>query len=214
MKKCENCDKSHNDNYGSGRFCSSKCARGFSTKAKRKEINEKVSKTLMGGTHHYRGKPGKFTLEKNCIFCDSLFITKTKNTIKQKFCSFNCWQNNIRLYKTAFEIYKIKCKFMFNVYNYPNYFDIEILNKYGWYSAFNKGNNKNGISRDHIYSIKDGFVNGVACEIISHPANCRLISHTENQKKSFYSSISLEELKIKILKFDLEHGVGFEPTLF
>lgn len=47
LNKCENCGNDHNGEYGSGRFCSSKCARGFSTKAKRAEINEKVSKTLL-----------------------------------------------------------------------------------------------------------------------------------------------------------------------
>jgi len=46
--KCENCGNEHDGFYGSGRFCSSKCARGFSTKAKRKEINEKVSQKLKG----------------------------------------------------------------------------------------------------------------------------------------------------------------------
>lgn len=46
MNNCENCKKEHSGEYGSGRFCSCKCARGFSTKAKRIEINEKVSKTL------------------------------------------------------------------------------------------------------------------------------------------------------------------------
>ncbi|MFW5988461.1 MAG: HNH endonuclease signature motif containing protein [bacterium] len=46
--KCENCGNEHDGSYGSGRFCSSKCARGFSTKSKRKEINEKVSKSLRG----------------------------------------------------------------------------------------------------------------------------------------------------------------------
>lgn len=30
--KCENCNKDHEGTYGSGRFCSSKCARSFSTK--------------------------------------------------------------------------------------------------------------------------------------------------------------------------------------
>lgn len=45
---CENCGCEHNGDFGSGRFCSSKCARGFSTKSKRKEINEKVSKRLSG----------------------------------------------------------------------------------------------------------------------------------------------------------------------
>ena len=41
--KCENCECKHSGEYGSGRFCSTKCSRGFATKSKRKEINEKVS---------------------------------------------------------------------------------------------------------------------------------------------------------------------------
>lgn len=45
---CENCEQEHDGKYGSGRFCDNKCARGFSTKAKRKEISEKVSKSLKG----------------------------------------------------------------------------------------------------------------------------------------------------------------------
>jgi hypothetical protein len=40
---CENCGKEHDSSYGSGRFCSCKCSRGFSTKAKRLIINESVS---------------------------------------------------------------------------------------------------------------------------------------------------------------------------
>ena len=45
---CENCSNKHNGKYGSGRFCCSKCARGFSTRAKRQEINQKVSKKIKG----------------------------------------------------------------------------------------------------------------------------------------------------------------------
>lgn len=44
--KCENCGQEHDSKYGSGRFCSQECARGFSTKKKRKEINQKVSNKL------------------------------------------------------------------------------------------------------------------------------------------------------------------------
>lgn len=43
---CENCGVTHDGSYASGRFCSCKCARSFSTKSSRKEINEKVSRTL------------------------------------------------------------------------------------------------------------------------------------------------------------------------
>lgn len=45
---CEKCKKEHDGSYGSGRFCSSKCARSFSTLGKRQEINKKVSQTLKG----------------------------------------------------------------------------------------------------------------------------------------------------------------------
>lgn len=46
--KCENCETKHTGEYGSGRFCSAKCARGFSTKTKRAEINQKVAEKLSG----------------------------------------------------------------------------------------------------------------------------------------------------------------------
>ena len=45
---CENCNGEHEGSYGSGRFCSKVCARGFSTKHKREIINQKVSATLTG----------------------------------------------------------------------------------------------------------------------------------------------------------------------
>lgn len=47
VQNCEKCLVVHDGSYGSGRFCSSKCARGFSTKNKREEINGKVSKKLL-----------------------------------------------------------------------------------------------------------------------------------------------------------------------
>ncbi len=46
--KCERCGTEHQGVYGSGRFCSPRCARGFSTASKRGEINEKVSEKLSG----------------------------------------------------------------------------------------------------------------------------------------------------------------------
>ena len=46
MKSCEHCHEPHDGLYGSGRFCSSKCARGFSTAADRATINERVSQKL------------------------------------------------------------------------------------------------------------------------------------------------------------------------
>ena len=53
---CENCGCSHDGSYGSGRFCSAKCARGFSTKRNRADISKKVSMTLLKRreTHQFK----------------------------------------------------------------------------------------------------------------------------------------------------------------
>lgn len=79
--KCENCSKEHDGTYGSGRFCSNKCARGFSTKAKRKDINLLVSKSLKGC--------GNNKIEKNCPECGKKFIVNW-NKRHIKTCSRKC----------------------------------------------------------------------------------------------------------------------------
>lgn len=78
MKQCENCDIEHDGTYGSGRFCSIKCSKGFSTKAKRKEINEKIRLTLT-----------KEPLVKVCEKCGEAFNVKYSKR-NQKCCSTSC----------------------------------------------------------------------------------------------------------------------------
>lgn len=82
--KCENCEIEHDGYYGSGRFCSSKCARGFSTKSNRKEINKKVSKTLLN-----TGNP---SIIKICKKCENQFIVRWKKR-NQIYCSKKCSAN-------------------------------------------------------------------------------------------------------------------------
>lgn len=48
--KCEKCQNEHDGGYGSGRFCSPKCSRSFSTAKNREEISKKVSVSLLGRT--------------------------------------------------------------------------------------------------------------------------------------------------------------------
>ncbi len=88
------------------------------------------------------------------------------------------------------------CKFKFNVYHYPELFDLELLNKFSWYHPVN---NPGGVSRDHIMSISYGWENNVNAAIICNIANCRLMIHIENNKKNTCSDLSLEELKEKIV---------------
>ena len=74
---CENCGTSHTGSYGSGRFCSTKCSRGFSTKAKRKEINEQVKKTFKIKNDN------KIILPKFCISCEAELLGNTH----KKYCT-------------------------------------------------------------------------------------------------------------------------------
>lgn len=52
---CENCKEEHDGTYGSGRFCKSQCAKSYSTKAKRADINRAVSEKMKG--QKATGKP-------------------------------------------------------------------------------------------------------------------------------------------------------------
>lgn len=58
MNICEKCKIEHEGTYGSGRFCSSKCAKGFSTKEKRAKISKNVSEKLKGHVPWNKGMKG------------------------------------------------------------------------------------------------------------------------------------------------------------
>jgi hypothetical protein len=72
MPNCENCGFEHDGSYCSGRFCSSKCARGFSTKLKRQEVNKKVSQKLRS-----KGR--------TCLMCRKKFVRDVQDK-SGKFC--------------------------------------------------------------------------------------------------------------------------------
>jgi very-short-patch-repair endonuclease len=79
--KCENCSDEHNGKYGSGRFCSPKCARGFSTKDKRSDINSRVSKKLTKSIELTKLK------DKECCICKKIFTPLLRSN---SVCSDEC----------------------------------------------------------------------------------------------------------------------------
>ena len=201
--KCENCKQNHNGSYGSGRFCSRSCA---NTRTHSKETKEKISKTVSGRKYPPRGTKGYKWENRKCLYCGKDFeIRKLEN---KRWCTNKCWVEFIKQKKDPKRLYKDECKFQFNVYDFPEYFDLDLINRYGWYSAANRENNLNGVSRDHMISLSEGFINGYETEKISHPANCKLIRHKENQKKNTKSTISYEELLIRIDEFDKKYTQG------
>lgn len=99
---CENCNIVHDGKYASGRFCSYKCSRGFSTKNKRKEINEKISKSLSGREFSAEHKANikknwKAGKKPNILTYENVFIENSKrsNQDVKKFLV----ENNIKAYK-------------------------------------------------------------------------------------------------------------------
>ena len=107
MYICKNCGKEFLEKYSkwsNGDFCCKECARSYSTKNKRQEINEKVSKTLKkfyenhcfpnGFTgYHKTGKNIHIKEQWICPQCGKILYLNPSDCKKRKFCSGTCRNN-------------------------------------------------------------------------------------------------------------------------
>lgn len=91
--------------------------------------------------------------------------------------------------KKDFAIYKAHSNWIHRMWDLVD--DQTLLEAVG---IFNSSTNLNGCERDHKFSRMDGFVNGVFPEILRHPANCQLLTHSDNSSKREKSWITKEEL--------------------
>ena len=122
--------------------------------------------------------------------------------------------------KTVKEKYYASARFRFNVYHYPEEFDLSLIAQHGWYTCpglKRKGQPKNilGVSRDHIISVSYGFANNIDPKIISHPANCRIMLHLDNKVKHSNCNLTIEQLLEKITNWNQKHteqATGIEPA--
>ena len=122
---------------------------------------------------------------KTCCRCQSAILNP-----RQKHC-LDC--------KEAFyDLYRPACQFDFKPEDFPDIFDLSLVRRLGWYSPTNRSNNLLGVSKDHLFSVSDGFQLGVAPELMRHPANCQLLPHPENNSKKTKSVITLDELLNRI----------------
>lgn len=85
--------------------------------------------------------------------------------------------------------------------NFPNINGFELIKKFGTFNS----NNLSGVSRDHMFSVYDGYHNNISPDIISHPTNCQIMQHHNNNKKHKSSSITLEQLQERIKIWDNTH---------
>jgi len=116
--------------------------------------------------------------------------------------------------KLGIERYRQLCSFKFNLSDYPSKFDFDLIKEHGWYKAKNRGDNPTGVSRDHILSVKEGYEKGILPYYLSHPANCQLMIHTENNIKNTNSDITIEELIQKIKEWDNDKILKERKNIF
>ena len=196
-KHCKECGKIF-DNYISQNkiFCSSSCAAIFNNKLKEVVSDETKQKISDSVRYWHKNNP-------------KVKKIKVNKLIKCKYCGKDCNKPYKRICEDCknkyYNFYRPDCEFIFNIKNFPDEFELTLISKNGWYSPTNKFNNLNGISRDHMYSVKEGFINKISPEIIRHPANCKLMVHHENNVKKSNSSITIDELLKKIILWDTKY---------
>ena len=129
----------------------------------------------------------------NCGHCDTRFTARQKT----KFCG-KC---NIKYTPE----YRSRYKFTFNVYKYPDLFDIDYIKEVGWYSRGGKAGewNPDGLSRDHRVSVSAAIKNDYEPYYIKHPINCAIMKMTDNNKKKARCSISYEQLVAEVNEYDM-----------
>lgn len=172
-------------------YCSISCAKSRGPRSE--EFKKRVRKKLQ-----------KYGLEA-CKYCDEKF--KKKNQ-RHKFCSRKCAGKNRfkHVDKKSLSYYRQLCSFKFSIKNYPQEFNSDLIKEHGWYSASNRDNNMDGVSRDHMVSVKYGFQNNIDPRIIKHPANCRLILQKNNASKGMNCEITLDTLINKITIWNKKYG--------
>jgi hypothetical protein len=95
----------------------------------------------------------------------------------------------------AYDVYETKVRSM-SLTSYKKY--INIINPNG----YRRGNV--GYHIDHKISILYGFLNNIPMDVISHPANLCMKTHTENLRKHHHCDITIDELYENIRKFNEE----------
>lgn len=182
VRICPGCNKSHSK---PGKFCSRTCA---NKRTITDEIKNKIKISLLKH-NEYRHKIKRYYNKSTrvCKLCGS--IEQSRGRFQSIYCKY-CSKSTV---------YRESCKFTFNLKKYAKEFDISLLEKYG---MFNPKTNPKGVSRDHILSVHYGKLNRIDPSIISHPANCKLITQSANSKKHINCDITLEELIIKIQEWD------------
>lgn len=199
---CGECDIKFKSDRITSKFCSKKCSnKNTNNRVDRKNQLSEDSKNKIGNLNKSRALQKYLKNPKQCKKCNKILSYDIRT---QTYCNDECKESNkdkmtLRQYRTA-------CNFKFSLNSYSSEFDFNLIKENGWYSPTNKNNNLKGVSRDHIFSVKNGYLLAIDPEIISHPANCRLIKQSENSSKNSKNGISLSQLLNKIKTWETKYN--------
>ena len=196
---CSQCGIALSYEHRHNKFCSKSCSgtsSGFGrTPAMREKQKKALRQTIISkGIIPVDLRPPHVphVSTRICVICGK--EDKTSKAFRHKECLY-CQRNTG---------YRVACRFKFNLKDFPEEFDISLITQYGMFSP--KYNPK-GLSRDHLLSCHYGKINKIDPLIMSHPANCKLVSQSENSKKHKRSSITYEELLCRIKSWDEKYMV-------
>lgn len=190
IKYCHCCNKVLDSNR---KYCNTSCSAKITNIGKIKSIETKNKIRLK--------------LEKPKKSEKILNIVKIKNSYS-KLYNIKCYHCELNFLYRNKKKYCVNCspfydensrnrfKFKFNVYKFPDLFDLNLINEKGWYSRGGKAGkwNPNGLSRDHKLSVSEAIKNNYDSFYITHPMNCEIMTWEENNKKKTNSSISYDYL--------------------
>lgn len=205
--KCLTCGNSISYEKRNNKFCSQSCAATYSNKERipkkwtqeqkeRNKIKFLSTKTKKSLTEQIQivklaTKKTEYVFSTiNYCSCAHCGIKFTSN-IRKKYCS-NCnekYSHNGRA----------KYWFTFNVFHYPDLFDLEFVKEIGFR---NSNSNPNGVTRDHKISVNEAIRNNYDPYYIKHPLNCELMLFEENNKKKTKCSITYEELVLQVNQYN------------
>lgn len=212
--QCIECNKFFKSKYPKVKFCGHSCA---ATNSNNKRISDgftmtsEIKSKIAIGVTNYHGKtnsikkPIKSVAVKPIKIKPEIVGQFTKiHLCTCKICSNKFYYKSVRQYcdncNTKSSNKRSRFKFRFNLYDFPNLFDLELLSSVGFYGPGGKSKrwNIDGLSRDHKVSVSDALLYNYDPFYISHPLNCELMPHRENDKKKGRSSIAYIDL-IKIV---------------
>lgn len=105
--------------------------------------------------------------------------------------------------KDPWELYRVSADWNERMFDLASDNECVLIEQYG---IFHSTKNSKGVVRDHMYGRRYGFKEGVFPELLRHPANCQIILHADNIRKSKTNecSISLIELFDRIINYNNE----------